>query len=206
MPWEHEIVYATRHHDSHKHENYCIVHSQIPGKNPSVRIMVNNDMWDFILTSLCLLVPPDYAPIQLASSSIVKLVVDDYSLFYDLVQRSGLVNAGPAESRKRRSLTDTIEYQLVEFEFILQRNSSGTLLYSETNSAIHRLQVRVIWQAVLLHYFLIHLSDIWRVGYSPICTQRRGIHVGDRCLDKQLTHDCTFLPMAGYHMHMQPRI
>ena len=100
---------------------------------------------NFILTSLCLLVPPDYAPIQLASSSIVKLVVDDYSLFYDLVQRSGLVNAGPAESRKRRSLTDTVEYQLVEFEFILQRrNSSGTLLYSKTNSAIHRLQVRVI--------------------------------------------------------------
>ena len=98
-------------------------------------------MLDFRMTSFCFLVPPDYAPIQLPSSSIVTLVVDDYSLFYDLVQRSGLVNAGPAESRRRRSLPDTVEYQLVEFNFILQRNSSGTLLYSKTNSAIHRLEV-----------------------------------------------------------------
>ena len=84
---------------------------------------------------------------------MLTLVVDDYSLFYDLVQKSELVNIGTVESRKRRSLSDSVDYQLVEFHFILQRNSVGTLLYSKTKSAIHKLEVRTsaiaIWRALM---------------------------------------------------------
>jgi hypothetical protein len=90
----------------------------------------------------------NYAPIQLSSSSKVKVAVD-YALFVDILQRSGLVN--PTDTlpvtttnsgrRRRRSLTNTSNYQLVEFQFRLLRESTGTLLYSKTGSSIHNLEI-----------------------------------------------------------------
>ena len=100
----------------------------------------------FSLTlSLSLSLSPDYAPIQLSSSSNMRLTVN-YELFVDLFQRSSLVfgtlDVVPATVKSRRSTTETPLYQYVEFQFRLLRNSTGTLLYSKTNSAIHNLQVR----------------------------------------------------------------
>ena len=101
----------------------------------------------------------DYAPIQLSSSSKVKVAVD-YALFVDILQRSGLVNptnnlpvtTTNSGRRRRRSLTNTSNYQLVEFQFRLLRESTGTLLYSKTGSSIHNLEVRPLVSQNILSF------------------------------------------------------
>ena len=86
----------------------------------------------------------DYSPIQLSSSSNIKLSVN-YEMFVDLLQRSEQM-LGPSDAisdtiKSSPSAFDSSTFQFIEFQFRLLRNSTGTILYSQTQSSIHNLQV-----------------------------------------------------------------
>lgn len=125
----------------------------------------------------------DYGAIQLSSSSKVKVAVD-YALFVDLLQRSGLVDpvnpiprTRTARStgfhpRPRRSLLNTVNYQLVEFKFRLLSESTGTLLYSTTGSSIHNLEVHnlsITYYTLLYNTYLVISSSLSYFTTTVVC-------------------------------------